>query len=388
MAAAAALATTVLAIALATGTVTAGASAGGDRTVPYRDVYQVTFAVLGTGYALVGKATGLAVATSTDGGRSWQAVVGGPHPPLPSSAMVASGQERPPVVKATSGGEVAVYWGDHADVSAAGGAQWSYHVFPGSVEGVSGEGGQLWAPVDGSAPKGPAWKVGPAPGWLYVSSDDGRHWARRSVLPRGFGPYADLVEATAEVGYALAPGEYNTYAAAFGGLALTTNGGRSWQKVSQPCAEDASPRYGYNVSFGSAGPDELWMACGQEEGLYGGRLTQVARSSDAGHKWSVVAGTRLIVPVPDFTGRSYVPLASEPATGAFSGGQAWLVLQGPSILVHTGNGGRTWATVGPRHLEEQGPQQVFDLGGTLLVRTTDALWRSGESGAWQEVASA
>ncbi len=83
-----------------------------------------------------------------------------------------------------------------------------------------------------------------------------------------------------------------------------------------------------------------------------------------------------------------MPLVSEPATGAFSGGQAWLVLQGPSILVHTGNGGRTWATVGPKHLEEQGPQQVFDLGGTVLVRTTDALWRSGESGAWQEVASA
>ena len=385
-AAAAAFAVAFLLASTGTATV-AWASAGGGRTVPYGEVYQVAFAVPGTGYALVEDAGGLSVATSSDGGRSWHAVVGGPHPPMPSSAMVASGRERPPVVDATSGGDVVVYWGDRADVSAAGGAQWSYHVFPGAVEGISGEGGQLWALVDGAAPKGPAWKVGAAPGWLYVSSDDGRDWARRSLLPRGFGPYADLLQATVEVGYALAAGEYNTYAGAFGGLAMTTNGGLSWQKVRQPCAEDASPRFGYNVSYGSGGREDLWMVCGQEEGLYGGRLTQVALSTDYGRKWSVVAGTRLVMLVPNFPDASYVPLASEPATGAFIGGQAYLVLKGPSILVHTGDVGRTWAKVGPRRLEEQGPQQVFDLGGTLLVRTTDALWRSNPGGGWQELAS-
>ncbi len=111
---------------------------------------------------------------------------------------------------------------------------------------------------------------------------------------------------------------------------------------------------------------------------------------DRGRHWSLVAtssrwftapGTR-----PNFPAAATVPPAGLHGTSVFSADGAWLVLASPSLLVRTTNGGRAWVDGAPAAVESQGPLQVLDAGGTVMVRTRSALWRLGLRG-WREVTS-
>jgi photosystem II stability/assembly factor-like uncharacterized protein len=226
--------------------------------------------------------------------------------------------------------------------------------------------------------------VGPAPpptGWLYASDNEGTSWSLTSKLPGDIGPYLELLQPNAAVGYALAPGENNTVDGRYGGLVKTTDGGSTWSAVDQPCDVDAAPRFYDNAEFGAVGATGLWMACGltipaTRYNKVSEDDTQVLRSSDGGTDWSLVAGTQELKVKANFPDDAGIPtVVGATGTSVFSATGAWLVLTAPSRLVRTSDGGRTWTNGAPEKVESEGPQQVVRAGQTILVRTRSALWR-------------
>jgi hypothetical protein len=125
--------------------------------------------------------------------------------------------------------------------------------------------------------------------------------------------------------------------------------------------------------------------------LLAGNVDVVLRSEDRAKHWSLVASSTTWFTTPNvrpnFPATATVAPAGLPGTSLFSARGAWLVLASPSRLVRTTNGGRSWQDGAPASVESQGPLQVLDAGGTVVVRTRSALWRLGTRG-WREVVSA
>jgi hypothetical protein len=374
------------------GTTSPQAAPGGPGTsVPFAEVGSVAFSTSTDGFALVPTATGTYVARTQDQGRHWVLASSTAlyRPGMPARDVVgAIGTGPDGTVYAYPGSDV----GSVVDVSNDGGRRWVTSRFPGTVANVVANGSSLWALVDGPARSGAPYPPPPPAGWLYVAVDGGKSWARRSALPASVGPYDVLSAPTRSLAYALAPGEHNAYDGRYGGLAETTDGGRTWERVEdQPCDENASPRFDQDAELGGVGLREVWLACGISLPRGPGNVDLVLRSEDRGVHWALEAtstrwfttpGTR-----PNFPATATVPPAGLPGTSLFSAKGAWLVLASPNLLVRTTNGGRTWADAAPAGVESQGPLQVLDAGGTVVVRTRSALWRLGTRG-WQEVISA
>jgi hypothetical protein len=242
--------------------------------------------------------------------------------------------------------------GSVVDVSSDGGRQWAAARFPGTVADVVANGSSLWVLVDGPARNGPPFPLPPPAGWLYVSTDAGKTWTRRSTLPASVGPYEVLSAPTASVAYALSPGEYNACDGRYWGLADTTDGGRTWGLVEDlPCNENASPRFGEEAELGGVGQREVWLACGISLPPLPGNVDLVLRSVDRGVHWSLVAssttwftapGTR-----PTFPAAATVAPAGLPGTSLFSADGAWLVMASPSQLVRRPGVGRRSFRHGP-----------------------------------------
>jgi photosystem II stability/assembly factor-like uncharacterized protein len=359
--------------------------------VPFAEVGNVTFSTSTDGFALVHRSTGTYVAQTEDQGRHWVLASSTPlnRQGVPAADGVgAIGTGPDGTVYAYPGGAA----GSVVDVSSDGGRQWKMASFPGTVADVVANVSSLWVLVDGPARSGPPFPPPPPAGWLYVSTGGGKTWARRSTLPASAGPYEMLSAPTSSVAYALSPGEDNAYAGRYGGMAVTTDGGRTWQRVEdQPCDENASPRFGEDAELGGVGPREVWLACGISVPQLAGNVDVVLRSGDRGKHWSLVASSTTWFTAPDtrpnFPATATVAAAGLPGTSLFSAGGAWLVLGSPSQLVRTTDEGRTWGDGAPAAVESQGPQQVLDAGGTVVVRTRSALWRLATRG-WQEVISA
>ena len=344
------------------------------------------------GYELIQNASGTHVAATTNGGSTWQ-VTSAPivsSPPLPATR---SGPQFPsvattPALGVAKSGTVYAYGvsASVVDVSANEGRSWQRVSLPGTVEDITSNGPTLTALVDGpQLATGPGGHL-PAPppsGWLYSSDDGGRRWNRVSTLPDDLGPYKVLVEPTTTTMYALAPGENNTNDGVYGGLARSTDGGRSWTEVAQPCDIDAAPRFGSGAEFGATSAEALWIVCGDGDGDGPGAITQVLRTTDGGEHWSLVAGTAEIEPWnhTNFPATSSLPPASPAATSLFEQNSAWLVLAKPSVLLRTTDGGRTWTAGASRDVEMQGPRLVLDVDGTIEVRTTTELWQF-HAGLW------
>jgi len=194
------------------------------------------------------------------------------------------------------------------------------------------------------------------------------------------------------VAYALSPGEDNAYDGRYGGMAETTDGGRTWGRLEdEPCEENASPRFDEDAELGGIGPREVWLACGISLPRGPGNVDLVLRSEDRGKHWSLVATSTTWFTAPNtrpnFPATATVAPAGLHGTSLFGVEGAWLVLTSPSLVVRTTNGGLTWADGAPAAVEAQGPLQVLRAGGTVVVRTRSALWRL-EGGRWLEVISA
>jgi hypothetical protein len=360
-------------------------------SVLFAEIDSVAFSTSTQGFALVMSSAGTYVARTEDQGRHWvlasSAALYGRGMPA-SDAVGSIGTGSGSTVYAFPGSTV----GSVVDVSNDSGRHWTRASFPGTVTDVVADGSSIWALVNGPAPSGPPFPAPPPAGWLFVSTDGGKTWARRSALPPGFGPYQVLSAPTSSVAYALSPGEYNSYAARYGGLVETTDGARTWEHVDEvPCDENASPRFGMDAELGGVGPREVWLACGISVPRLAGNVDVVLRSEDRGRHWSLVASSTTWFTAPNtrpnFPATAMVAPAGLPGTSLFSAGVAWLVLASPSVVVRTTNGGRTWGDAAPAAIEAQGPLQVLRAGGTVIVRTRSALWQL-EGGRWLEVISA
>jgi photosystem II stability/assembly factor-like uncharacterized protein len=274
-------------------------------------------------------------------------------------------------------------------VSTDQGRTWHVSNLPGTVEDVTSDGPVLTALVDGTQPtRTPVYVVPPAAtGWLYSSRDGGENWGRLAVLPVDFGPYKLLVQTSASVMFALAPGENNPNDGVYGGLVESSSGGRTWTVAQSPCDVDAAPRFGADAQFGATSTGTLWLVCGDSDPEnIGANLTQVETSSDGGKSWALVAGTAEIAPYNDrnFPPTSGVPPAGPTSTGVFTANDAWLVLDSPSRLLRSTDGGRTWSDAAPRVVEYEGPMFVLDVDGAIDVRTGSALWQY-VSGSWRKL---
>lgn len=341
----------------------------------------MAFSSRSRGYALVKVTTGTYVTATTDGGRRWTVA----SPALASDRLPTTDDVA--ALGVTAAGVVYVYGsGSGSVIDTNRGRTWVRTRLPGRVEDVTSHGSTLWALVDHA--KTSAHRPSPAPaGWLYVSDDGGTRWSRRSTLPGSLGPYLALAHPAALVGYALAPGENNSYAGRYGGLVRTKNGGQSWTVVRQPCDAAAAPRFGDEAEFGAVSANELWMACGDSLPAVG-NVTQVARSVDGGRTWTTVAGTEETeVGSFNFPTTGHVPMLTSPATSIFTSHRAWLLLDSPHLLVVSKNQGASWTNGAPKVVEDQRPLLVISVDGAIVVRTRTSLWRL-VAGSWACLASA
>lgn len=337
------------------------------------------------GYALVAASGGVRLAATANGGSRWSIVgVRLPATNPPPSKLVDTGSGA--LVAFAANG-----LGSQLLSSRDGGASWRTTTFPGTVRDVAVAGAQLWALVDGAPPTASTAvhaPLGPPSAWIEKSSDGGARWTLLARLPRDVGPDALLVRPSATVAYVLSPGLRNTFAARYGDLVRTTDGGARWQVLDEPCNFNAGPRFGDQAEFGVAGTAVLWVVCGTffEPPLGPGNITQVQRSLDGGTSWALRAGTRWIEPYdhPNFPGSAAVPPASAASTAVFGLDSAWLVLTRPATLVHTDDAGESWHHDAPAALESEGPLEVVDAGGTIVVRTARSLWRLGAAG-WKQI---
>jgi hypothetical protein len=359
----------------------------GSEVSPSLAPVDLAFASVSVGYELLEHNAQSYVAKTNDGGHSWRVTSSamdesskgtstlGPNDLYPSTATT-------PALTVSEGGTVVAY-GSYASVVEASsdeGRTWQRSTLPGSVEDIVASGSTFTALVDGpQLTTGPDHHVPPPPplGWLYVSDNAGRSWHRVGTLPTSVGPYRVIAQPTAATIYALSPGENNTNDGRFGGLVQSVDGGTSWVTVHQPCDIDAAPRFGTSAEFGATSADALWIVCGDSTGIDKQPITQVDRSSNGGRTWSLVAGTIEIAPWNhiNFPGTASVPVASDAPKSVFAPQSAWLILQGPALLVHTTNGGATWSDGAPRTIENDGPQLVTDVAGMIEVRTSSTLWQ-------------
>jgi hypothetical protein len=346
------------------------------------------------GYEILREGSRAYVATSGNGGRSWTIVepLASSPPPLPgrNGPHFPSTAPAPGVGVSTSGAVYAYGVSSSAvAVSRDQGRTWRVSNLPGTVEDLTSDGPVLIALVDGMQPTGTRGDVVPPPatGWLYSSRDSGENWTRLTLLPAGIGPYKLLLQTSSSVLFALAPGENNPIDGVYGGLVGSSSGGRSWTVVQSPCDVDAAPRFGADAQLGATSTGTLWLVCGDSDPQdVGANLTQVETSSDGGKRWVLVAGTAEVAPYNDrnFPPASGVPPAGPASTSVFTSSSTWLVLDSPSLLLRSSDGGRTWSDGAPPVVEYEGPKFVLDVDGAIDVRTGSALWQYTD-GRWRKL---
>jgi photosystem II stability/assembly factor-like uncharacterized protein len=267
-------------------------------------------------------------------------------------------------------------------VTRDGGAHWTQAPLTGEVERVIPAYGDTWATLTtcGGAPGEPL----SCPVGLWVSTDQGRTWSATPTAPpleEGSGGGAVLARIDSEEAYLL------TWGAPDSGLVVTSDGGRSWRRVADPCDGDWSVEDMAALENGF-----IWLICGaQTTGL--GQPKSVYRSLDGGSAWQLVASTGFAPGSLLPTGK--IPLAGDVSQLAtVSPSQAWVGLGGVG-LIETLDGGRTWSVVPGVDASPSATQ----VGVTFIPSASGpihdgwtlafgyAVWRTENAVDWQEVAA-
>lgn len=353
------------------------------------DLRWVDFVTPERGWALADVQGHMRIARTSDGGLSW-AVVGAALParaggPTPTRLVVVHARN------GRGANVTGLYAYAGADPLGGGGAgrlfvsldqgsSWQVVGFPGPVLGVApppGPGGstssppardgELWALIGPPAQGGPS-----RPVRLEVSADAGRTWKSAAAMP-GAGDIGAVARISQRGG--LVVSERDAGGLPGSSLFETTDGGASWQRLTDPCGSFPDQQ------LSAVTTNHLWLACGsQPAGTLQAKAVYV--STNGARTWHQTASVGLATTTSiGSLGRSgaIVGLA------AVSGQRAWLALdRGP--VEATTDRGRTWQPAFSLPSGSGGVVQVAFVDATHgWALTPHGLWRTSDGVRWQRL---
>jgi photosystem II stability/assembly factor-like uncharacterized protein len=244
---------------------------------------------------------------TTDGGRAWYAA---------SAPQVQALGGYPGWQVRFVSAQVGWLYGPGLFRTTDGGQTWSDAGFGHAILSIAASGNSVWA-VAADCNQGQCLRM-----TLYRSADQGSSWGRASAQPGTVGQAAQLIRVSDSTGWVLSWSTSN--ASLDSALAVTHDGGQSWQRLVRPCAPETSI-----VDAGAALADgSLWIVCGGDHAM-GQERKQVIVSHDGGVHWNFP---------PDAPTRGFV---GELAVSGPS--HAWLAAAGGPLYTSS-NGGASWAT--------------------------------------------
>jgi len=206
--------------------------------------------------------------------------------------------------------------------------------------------------------------VGSCPPQLLVSSDGGRGWTTPTQQPVIAGTQAQIVRVSHDIGWILSWRQFQSGTSS--SLAVTHDGGATWQTLTTPCASATS----FDDRMAAIDDMTIWVVCGSQPGA-GEQEKQLIASTDGGRHWNYPPNP----PLGGYVGN----LALSASTNGVIG---WLAMvRGP--LYMTKDGGRTWtpadlrgAEVGPAgsgviEVVFTDPRHGWAATSTEIFRTSD-----------------
>ena len=264
---------------------------------------------------------------SDDGGRSWFA---GNAPNIAALGNGATWQIR------FGSSQVGWLYGPQLFRTTDGGQSWTRVNLGHSVLSLAPSGNSVWA-IAADCSQGRCARMA-----VYRSGDQGATWSRASAQPGMVGQGVELLRASDRTGWVVSWTPDGDASGSFtSALAVTHNGGQSWQQLVRPCAPETSM-----VDTAAAlGDGTLWIVCGGDHAM-GQMRKQVIISRDGGLHWSFP---------PD------MPLSGYNSDIALAGdAHAWVAtVHGP--LYESTNSGASWQTATSRGV-------VVDLAGAGVSR--------------------
>ncbi|MGO9198128.1 MAG: WD40/YVTN/BNR-like repeat-containing protein [Acidimicrobiales bacterium] len=334
------------------------------------------FPTLTTGYAIESHRTKAGtseqLARSDDGGRSWHLV--GPFPFPNGYAQVQFYSLRDGYAFGPAG----------LAVTYDGGSIWKVGAqLDGTLERVSPIGNNVWATytVCRGFPLTPTTSCNVR---LAVSQDAGLHWSTQatpSPLSEARSGGDILARDTLDKAYIVSYGVTGG-----GGLAVTGDGGRSWQTLPDPCSAWLT------VDMAALSGGLIWMICGGPPVLDGQASAKaVFQSHDGGHHWTLESYTGFGPPAADWGAAGpvgelwYAGQLSQLAT--IAPGKAWIGVTGVGVLVSS-DSGREWELAGGLHDDghDSGVGVTFNNAEDgWAIEFHESVWRTTDAVHWQLV---
>jgi hypothetical protein len=321
--------------------------------VPATALVNVTFVDAREGFALAAHRGAAVLATTTDGGETWQVQ----NSSLPPGYGQSDGYPGQFEFEGSNG----YLWGGApgADgaaplwVTSNGGTSWSAAPIGPVVYDVSAIGANVWAltspcsakPVVGAAPP-------PCPLTLERSFDAGASW--HASGSEGFTevssapPLAQRVELariTLSRSYVLtmnAPDQSGIME-----LVFTDDGGATWQTRPVPCGG----AFDLGAEIAASSTEDLWLLCGSQAAA-GEQSKELYRSEDGGMDWTLTASATGLGTASPASGTNSLPLGGYIAPfsvghknlAVASATTAWLYAV-RAVMYKTVTGGQSWSAV-------------------------------------------
>jgi len=404
--------------------------------VPTTALARLVFVSADDGFALAVHHQHVLLASSVDGGTSWEVV----DPELPV-AGTATGGTRGELEFSTA--ERGYLW-DGAELGAPtsplwvttdGGRTWQRAPVGPVVFDVSAIGGSVWAvvgscPLAGgptssaaaasasSTPSAPSGRAGSScPLSLEVSADGGTQWQQAasdvpaaSVVTSLPGTAVELARISPTRAYVVSDPSGTGATPASPTIAFTSDGGRSWVTVASPCQATVDA----GLEMAASSTDDLWLFCAGH-GADGDQAKALYRSLDAGASWTLTASTPGVTGAEASrgTGVGAIPLpGSPPSPGALplpgylapwsighqnlavaSATTAWLLPAWSGSFLVTEDGGTIWEPVPAAGLSGTGgnPAAVDLTFNSATVgwfcELGVGLWRTTDGTDWYKIGS-
>jgi len=304
-----------------------------------------------------------ALRATHDGGQTWQAL---PVPPLLLTSTTSTVRQ---VHFATT--QDGWLFGPTLSATHDGGQTWTQDRRVRGVVALATAGRSVWVLSRSCAP------FRPCQSRLVVSRDAGRTWRWAATPPPHQPGVVQLLHPSARVGWI----------AATALLVGTHDGGRTWTRLTDPCAAD-STLGPFGQQFAAHGNRTLWALCGGEPSA-GQQNKSVYVSGDGGRHWALTATTCFPWTRPLRGGCGRVPGSGYVSGLALSTPtHGWMVLQ-RGTLYGSHDGGHTWypaipyaqangsdAGIGPMVFVDAQHGWLGALGRVFHTTDGGAAWRA------------